>query len=411
VCCYRALSRPFDGDFKLHWEFARRLAAGEDLYAGGLHIPYPPLWAFAHLPMTFLPMPVAKALQFPIGLAALGGLLWILRSLSARPFSLTRNNTFWIMATALFLSSRYLIRDFAELGVNTTMVALTWFSIWLWQRSRDAWAGVSLGFAIALKCTPAIFLVYLLWKRQWRFAGGALVAATCFTLLPVLVMRPEQYTSHIRQWAENVVRGATNPDPTVGVLGPEPLQNMSLRPTLARYLMHLPKDHPGRARHPFYVDFLDLAKPAARWIISGLLLLLLLSIFWWARAPVRDRTDPGLLWECAALSLLMLLLSPITWGQHAVAVLPATFFIAALGVSRGQMPRWMLGFLGFYAVFVLVLNRDLLGRGLANLLGSYHVETFSILALLAVVIGCRRLSTITRQDRTAASITSSAARP
>ncbi|MGZ5025390.1 MAG: hypothetical protein ACXWBS_11055, partial [Chthoniobacterales bacterium] len=57
---FRAISKPWDGDFKLHWEFGRRFLAGEFLYAGGHDLPYPPFWAMAHAPAAFLSMPIAK---------------------------------------------------------------------------------------------------------------------------------------------------------------------------------------------------------------------------------------------------------------------------------------------------------------------------------------------------------------
>src|SRR5262245_19697770 len=65
------------GDFNLHWELGRRLVAGEFIYhdseagqrlrASGetdvdrpLDHPYPPFWALAHAPLTFMPMNVAQ---------------------------------------------------------------------------------------------------------------------------------------------------------------------------------------------------------------------------------------------------------------------------------------------------------------------------------------------------------------
>jgi hypothetical protein len=155
--------------------------------------------------------------------------------------------------------------------------------------------------------------------------------------------------------------------------------------------MHLPAGHAGRADHPLYVDFLNLAPAAAGWVIKALLLGLVAAYLWWARGAVRNREDPQLLWELAALALLMLLFSPITWGQHCVALLPAWTFVAAFYLRRGALPRWMLGVAGFYVVFVLLLSRDVVGRDLAYLLGSYHVETAAIIGLLAVVVSCRRL--------------------
>ena len=59
ACAWRAIYRFDNGDFKLHWEFGRRILAGESLYAGGHHATYPPFWAVAHSPFALVPMPVA----------------------------------------------------------------------------------------------------------------------------------------------------------------------------------------------------------------------------------------------------------------------------------------------------------------------------------------------------------------
>ncbi|MEO5720196.1 MAG: glycosyltransferase family 87 protein [Chthoniobacterales bacterium] len=391
ACAFRALTRVMDGDFKLHWEFGRRFLAGEFLYSGGLHLPYPPFWAMAHAPAAFLSLPMAKALLFPIGVAALFVLLRTLRVLAGSAFPLPAPRFFWVAAGALFLAGRYVIRDLAELGVNTALVALTWLAIHLW-RERRAWlAGTTLGFAIALKCTPVIFAGYFLWKRQWRMFATSSATALLFTLAPILWQGPASYRNHIAFWSANVWQGFGNANPSVGVLGPEPVQNMALRPSLARYLMGLPAGHPGRTANPLYADVFALSPVAAGWVIKGVMLALLAFFLWWSRRAIADRHDARLLWELAALSILMLLFSPITWGQHCVALLPACYFIAALWSDRGKLPHWMLALIVGFILFVPVLSRDVVGRDLAYLLASYHVETFAILGLFAILVGARRL--------------------
>ena len=384
LCAIRAVSRPLDGDFKLHWEFGRRINAGEFLYAGGHHIPYPPFWAAAHSPVALLPLRAAKALLFPVGVAGLAALVWMLRRL------MPSERAFWACAIAIFLASRFLVRDMAELGVNTLLVMLTWASVYLWTRKRDVLAGVPLGLAIALKCTPALVAVFFLWKRQWRVAFAAGVAALLFTLSPVLWQGVDSYANHMKTWISNIWVGFGGSDPSVGVLGPEAAKNMSLRPTLARYLMQLPPDHPGRAAHPLYVDVFQFSPAVAGVVVKIILGALLIAILWASRDRVISRDDPRIVWEFAAVSLLMLLASPITWGQHCVAVLPACYFIAARWLNGVPSARWMQVLLGFYLVAVLLLNRGLVGRKFSALLESYHVETFAILGLLFIVLGCRR---------------------
>lgn len=385
ACAFRALTKVTDGDFKLHWEFGRRFLAGTFLYANGHEIPYPPFWAMAHAPAALLSLAAAKTVLFPLGVVA----LWVLLA-TLRRLALPAVSPFWVAVLALVFASRFVIRDLAELGVNTELVTLTWLAIYLWTGKRDWLAGVSLGMAVALKCTPAIFVGYFLWKRQWRMVATSALAAAAFTLAPIVWQGPASYSHHVQAWATNAWNGFGSSDPSIGVLGPEPVQNMSLRPALARYLVHLPPGHLGRSDHPLFWDGLGLPPHVAGWIIKAVLFGILLTAMWNSRRSIAARDDPEIHWELAGVSIVMLLFSPITWGQHCVALLPACYFISARLLRGPRLARWMIVLLGIYVLFTVLLSRDLLGRDLALLLASYHMETFSILGLFAVVLGCAR---------------------
>ncbi len=77
----RLFLRP-SGDLLNHQEFGRRFLAGTFLYDGGLNYPYLPTWAMAHAPLAVIPSWLVSALVFPIGLASLLALLWMLDRLS-----------------------------------------------------------------------------------------------------------------------------------------------------------------------------------------------------------------------------------------------------------------------------------------------------------------------------------------
>lgn len=368
ICAVRTISKTADGDFKLHWEFGRRFLAGEFLYTHP-H-PYPPFWAMVHAPLALLPLPVAKAVLFPAGVAALAGLISILGRMASAEFELDATKGFWVATFALVLASRYVIRDMAEVGANTSLVLLTWLAIYLWRRKRDALAATSLGAAIALKCTPALFAAFFLWKRQWRMAGLTAAATAGFTLAPMIWQGPASYTAHLRTWASSAWLATNSIDPNA-VTAWDPLRNMSLGATLGTYL--------------------ETSTPAVRrGLVTITLLALVCTVFGWCHRRPSARDDPRLVWEFSAVGIVMLLLSPVTWGQHCVALLPACYFVVALIITRRQLPGWMWVLLGTYVLFVLVLSRDVVGRDLALRLGSYHIETLAMLGLLAVVLGARR---------------------
>lgn len=385
----RVIVKP-QGDFPLHWTFAHRFVEGQFLYAGGLHTPYPPFWAMANVPLTFLPLHAAQIVAYPISLIALAALLTVLHRLTRERLPLAPQGVFWATALALFLASRFIKRELVECGPNLALLALTWIAIYCWTRRRELLGGGCLGLAIALKLTPAIFLAYLVWKRQWRMAAFTVAAAGLFTLAPVLRLGYDGYSQHTRYWAANVWRGVSERDPSRGVLGEEKVQNFSLRPALARLLMRYPHDHPARQASPFWLDVFNFPPPTAGAVVRAVLAALIVGMAWAFRRPVKHRDDPAILWECAAISVLALLYSPITWGQHCVAVLPACYLIARMAWARGGMARWMLNVLAAWTVGILLLNYGLIGKPTALLLHSFHVTTWMLVLLLVAALNWRR---------------------
>lgn len=377
------------GDFQLHWELGRRLAAGEFIYEGGHDSPYLPFWGLVHAPLTVLPVQAAQLCLFPLVLVSLWGLLHVLRRLTSRDLPLSPDQEFWMTAVALLLSSRFLVRDMFECGVNLALVALSWLAVLCWVHRREWLGGIVLGLATALKCTPALFLAWFVWKRQWKMSAITLAATAAFTLSPALWMGPAEYARSMQFWYGQSLMGATSENPAIGPLGQEPLQNISLRPALGRFLTHLPADHMARLDHPLYFDFVNLPAEQAGFVARMLILALVATAAWFGRHAIPRRDDAGVYWECAGVSLLILLLSPITWGQHCVGVLPAFYVISRTWWAGRPLPRGTSTVIAGYALLILVLNRAVIGKELTYLLDSYRITTWCLLALVAVAIARR----------------------
>ena len=388
-CAVRAAIK-VEADFNLHREFGRRFVAKEFLYNGGTDFPYPPFFAMTFAPAALLPMPAAKAVYYCSGAAALLLLLWTMRRLVASAFRLTHIQAFWVTAIAVFFSIQFIIRDQAVAGLNTVIVALTWLGIYLWRQSRDVLAGLSLGAAIAIKCTPVIFLAYFLWKRQWRVAFFTAATAVLFTIAPMAWQGPASWIEHMRTWVGTAIEGLAGS----GFEQQENfrVRNMALRPVLTRYLVHSPEPIDHRPSDPSAPHVLNVPPMVANWIITTVLVTAAGIFLWWSRGRVVKREDPRLLWELAATSLLMILLSPITWTQHCVALLPACYLISALLITRDQPPNWMLTVLSFYVLFCSLLGRDLIGRHLWVWLVSFHLSTFCIAGLFIILLAGPRES-------------------
>jgi alpha-1,2-mannosyltransferase len=382
----RVIKRPM-GDFARHWRFGDRFLHGAFLYEGGLHSPYPPFWAMASSALTVGPYPLVRAVLYPFGLVPLAILLTVLHRCTARRLPLVGEPRFWATTLALVLASRFLIRELPECGTNLAIVALAWVGLWLWMRRREGAGALALGLSIALKCTPALFLAYLSWKRQWRMVALTVVAALAFTVAPTLRMGPRSYADHCGAWLGRICRGVTEPNPLYGVLNDEKLGNISLRPALGRLLTAAAPGHASHLDHPLRLPSLGL-DPVSAGVIARALTIGLLVSFAAAIGRRIDRDDElTIAWECAAVSLLMLLVSPITWRQHCVAALPATYLIARTFIATGPPRLWMRHLLALYVVLVLILDRGLIGKELTEVLDGYGATTWALVGLVLVTLG------------------------
>lgn len=378
------------GDFRNHWLWGARFVHGEFLYDGGTNIPYLPFWAMAYAPLSFLPVHVAQALAYPVALLATAIVLAILQTLARGELPLDQRRVFWLTVLAVGLSSRYILRDLSEAGPNIMLMALGWAAIWAWWNGRPGLGGCLLGAAIALKLTAVPFLIYFALRREFRFAIATAVAAAAFTVSPALWQGPAFYSRHVNAWSTAVWAGATSPDPRFGVLGLEQIGNLSLRPALARYLMHIPEglNDQGRFVHPWNVDVLTLAPEVASPLIAGVMLALIAGVAWSLRRG-RVSLREVVAWDGAAVAILALLLSPITWRQHGVAILPACYLIARVWLAEGPVPPIASFAIGTLVVVSLLLARGIMGDTASSLVHAYYLHTVALLLLLAGVIACR----------------------
>jgi len=375
-------------DFPLHYEFGRRFASGEFIYRDGLHVPYPPFWAMFWAPWTRLPLPAARWTAF--GILGLGGLFGLSASVlrigrSALPASDDRHAI--ALAVAIALTSRFILRDLTESGPNLFVWSLVWGGIVLYLERKRMAGGLLIGAATALKMTPAVFIPYFLLKREWKIATVTLATAALLTAAPGLFQAPSVFLQEMTVWGTNAWQGMMALDPSATILGAPSAANLSLRPALARFFQRYPVGHPLYLDHPGFIQFLDLSPRHAGMFVRIAMAALLLVVGWQFRRRASDGRHPVVLpLELAAVSVLSLLYSPITWKQHAVSLLPAVFLLACCSIQWDRVTAWMWWALGYYVAFGVLLTRDVTGRSLSLLLESYHVVTWAILLVVILLL-------------------------
>lgn len=386
--------RGVNSDFPLHYAFGKRFLEGTFIYAGGLHVPYPPFWALFWAPWTLFSLEAAQVLAFLVlAIGSLTALSLVLVRIGHRVIPVPDDRVTVALIVALVLAARFILRDLTESGPNLFLLSVVWTGILLYLGGRPVAGGILIGVSTALKMTPAIFIPYFLLKREWKTAAAALATVVVLSVSPGLFRPSPLFWQEMRTWTGNAWHEVTGVDATQTILGKPEIRNLSLRQALTRLLQRYPPGHRLVVEHPGFVQFLDLPPQGAAWLVRCLMLAFIGVVAWRFRRRASEAGHPMVLpLELAAMSALALLYSPITWKQHCVSLLPALFLLVLCGLQWNRVSRWMWCALVYYVVFALALTRDAVGRPFSILLESYHVVTWAILLLvIALLVWHRRI--------------------
>jgi alpha-1,2-mannosyltransferase len=344
--------RGFDLDIyrhALHWWWD-----GQGLYSyrqprdGGLGFTYPPFAALALTPLAVLPAGVAEVVLVGVNLAivTVGG--WWL----ARPLGLPG---WFVLALALPLGvALEPVRETIGFGqVNLLLAAMVLLDAVLLAQGRRTVAGFGIGLAAAVKLTPAIFLLYLVLRREWRPALNAVAAGAGATVLAAVVDPRGSW----QYWTETL--WATS---RVGRYDSTP--NQSLMGLLARVLD-------------------DPMPPVWAWtVLAGAVLAVGL-----ARAVRAGDEITG----CTLVGLTGCLVSAISWSDLLVWVLPAVVLL----LRRRQFVAAALTYAVTASSVIWAWRRDAPHHWELGLPGIVQENAY-VLVLVALVLWLP-----TRSDRSA----------
>lgn len=306
---------PYRIDIDVYQMGGKAWLDGRPLYTGNVmfHTPivdlpftYPPLAAIAFSPFAWMGMPVASvvitALTLVVLLVSTTIVLtrldvWSESALLPGPAWLRR---VWLAVLIVAPASIWLepiTSNFAFGQINAVLMTLVIADCF---PRRTPWPrGLLLGLGIALKLTPAVFLLYFLLRRDNRAALTSLASFAGATLVGfVLAWRDSwEYWTHTLHHTDRIGEAALNTD-----------QN------IAGSLARLGLDQ--HERFPLWV----------------LACLLVLALTIWAMRRVLKAGEPTLAVICVAL--FGLAVSPVSWSHHWVWMLPAVLVTGVLAWRR-----------------------------------------------------------------------------
>lgn len=397
----RASGRPSSRGVLLdHLEFGRRLVHGEDVYGPWrsdpdapvrpLHAPYPPsfglLTAPFHLVEAALGQRPARFAWALLQVASLVvGALLLRRLLRAhqRGGGDDAGRWPWLWFATLLLTLRFVLRDTHGGGGNLINVALVLLAFDASERQRERAAGAWLAFSLVTKPTMVWLLpVFLLFGRRRTVAWTAL-AGTGFVLLTMVLQRFE--LAPWWRWLQGSWALATQADPWLVPsfeFPPFEWMNQALRFSVARWCGEVPAEFAARVKLGI-APGLGLDATTVGWIVR-LASVALLGAVLWSAWRARNAGNARL-WVVGSTFALTLLLSPLSWKGHHVALLP----LALLLVEHAwrTRSRAAMALLAAWFVPCALPGGDLVGDDLDEWLNSTYVVTFGDVALLIAALG------------------------
>jgi alpha-1,2-mannosyltransferase len=319
---------PYRIDIDVYRMGGRAWLDGRALYAdgvmfhtqGGLDLPftYPPLAAVAFAPFALLSLNLASVaitvttlilliVATTILLTRLD--VWPTSTVSSEPAWLRRS---WLAAAIVAPAVVYLepIRSNFDFG-QINVVLMTLVIVDCIPRKTPWPRGMMLGLAIALKLTPAVFLLYFLMRRDTR----ALLVTAASTVIASLAGFAFAWRDSIEYWTHTVRNTDRIGTATLNT-------NQNIAGVLAR---------------------LGLGE-GARFVLWTLLCFAMLGLTVWALRRVLKADQPVLALICVAM--FGLVVSPVSWSHHWVWVLPAVLTTAVVGYRQRHVALGLVSLTG-----------------------------------------------------------------
>jgi alpha-1,2-mannosyltransferase len=337
---------------------------------GGIDLPftYPPLAAIAFSPFAWLPLPAASAAITATTLVLLvASTAMVLTRLDVCPGSLAQRC--WLAAAITAPAVLHLepIRSNFDFGqINVVLMALVIADC---VPRRTPWPrGLLLGLAIALKLTPAVFLLYFALRRDGR---AALVSVASFVTATL--------AGFVLAWRDSVEYWTTTVHNTDRIGTATLNTNQNISGALAR--LGLPED----VRFVLWV--------AACFVVLGLTI--------WAARRVLRADQPVLALICVAL--FGLVVSPVSWSHHWVWTLPTVVVTSVLAwrlrnVALGLVTAVGLALMVWTPIDLLPEHHEAAASWWRQLLGgSYVWWAVAVIAVAGATVTERRGGSVSRR--------------
>ena len=331
-------------------------------------------WLHPHMPLTVMLLTPLACLP-PQLLAAVFSALKLLAAISAILMAARlaghgeRRVADWVVALGVLWAIALIIGDVRHGNTNVFVLWAVVYHLWLYRRGRDLAAGVPLALAICLKMTPALFVVYWLYQRNWKLLAATAVAGVVMAVIvPAAVLGPSHYGTLTETWLDNLI--------LPGLVESKwyPIHvNQSLTGVAGRYfldgpngdILWNPDDNPyTRQDTHAWITLASLSPATVKMIVRAGQVAIVALAAWaigWRKLP---RDDGRRALHYALVLLAIMLLNQRTWDHHGAVLVPAGVAIWQ-AIAFGRFSRKVRGAaiaLAFAAALIDCNGMGVIGR-------------------------------------------------
>lgn len=334
-------------DFQVNYNAGKRLSYGETLYRtddGHYAFKYFPSAAFLYLPLSFLPLDIAKATWYFLIIICSCSLFYLSTKLLPQ-----KQKSLYLMAFPALVLAKYFLREI-NLGQINALVALV-LLLMIWSMAspkkteaaqREILTGILWGLATALKPYALIFFPYFIVKKKWNALLSGIGFISLALLAPSLYYGIKGNTIVLKEWIITFSQST----PSLLTSG----DNISIMAFFMKWT--------GNQNISLILSGL---------IVALLAWLVLIIIF---KGKEKDRTS---VLECSVLLILIPLLSPLGWDY--------TLLLSVLGITI-----IIHNFLKFSKIWriMLIINFFIIAFSIYDIMGKKYYEMFMSWSVLTI---------------------------
>jgi hypothetical protein len=291
------------------------------------------------------------------------------------------------MALILLVWLWPVVGDMQEGQMNLLMLTPLAAGLYFIQREElwsDIIGGIFIAMAVAIKVTPLIFLIYLLWRKRWTPALAMLGGIVFWLIVPLAIcFGPHQAI----RWNQQYIHAMITPylvKGSVTIVSGESLPSFLIR--LMAHRAAFITYHHGVAKR-YYVNILNLSAAHAQRIVRIVLVAIGIGGLVWMRRELPTLKCRRYIFEIGAVGAFLLWAEAWGWVPHYVTLiftLMAAGLIASDPAARPATRRRMIIILAMAAI-LMMLTSDLVkifGPHASNYSRTYDPVLFAGMILV-----------------------------